>query len=140
MKDINTLEELAKKYTTKKLAMEFLMHASRINSEVGTPDTQGNIKRNIKSGFDRLSITLEKIIAQQQGLTEELNKLKLEVTIQKPEITRFKAFINTISGAVIAILVSAIMFYFTRSVKKEPVIGRKTATEVKIEVEEELIK
>lgn len=113
MKDINTLEELAKKYTTKKLAMEFLIF-------------QGQMTQ-----------TFDKLLSHQEKLTEQITKLTLEVTAQKPEVTRFKAFINTIFGAAIAIIVSVIMFYFTKAVKKDPVLSKRGNTEVVIEIEAE---
>ena len=111
MKDINTLEEEAKKYTTKKLAMEFIMF-------------QGQITKSF-----------EKIFEQQDKLSELLNKLTLEVTIQKPEVTRFKAFITTIQGTVVAVLLWAVFQYFSKP-KIEPVVGKRTEVEVKIESEQ----
>ena len=129
MKDINTLEELAKKYTNKTLAMEFLMFQSRMNSEVGTPETEGNIKRNLRQSF-------EKLTEQQEKLSDLLTKLTLEVTVQKPEVTRFKAFINTVTGAVVAVLLWAVFQYFTKP-KIEPVVSKRTEVEVKLESEPE---
>lgn len=87
-------------------------------------------------GFADLDKKLDRILNKQESMDKDLTNLRLKVTAQTPEVTRFKAFINTVVGAVIAIFVSIMIYYLTdfyNSKKRDAMQVR----EPKIEIEKE---